>query len=530
MASLEQIGAALKAADAAGNVDDARRLAQAYKAARDQQPAPVSAPAQPQAGPMDFLTQGMSGINEGIASALGAPVDLTTAGLNLAGTGINRLFGTQIPAIEHPMGGAETFKGILAPTIKPQTDNPALQATRRVSQEVGAMLIPGMKPVAMAAKPLQVAGKELAMALGSGTGAAVAQQAFPGNPLAELGGQVLGGFSPTMLESAASRALPKAAKMAPVSLDDLKAQTDAAYGKTRQINAAYAPKTYDNMLVKIIDAAKADGISEDRHKDAYSFLVDMVAGRGKPVSLTELDQLRQRVRRDLITPSYGNQAKAADAHFGQIMLDQIDNMIAEAKPSDMAAGSATEAANAILEARSLYAKTRKVELLQDAVGKAKLQAASSGSGGNINNAVRQQFKSILNNPKKVKSFTAEERAAMEDLVKQGKADDLVRLLGKAAPGNNGLVGVLEILATLHNPAAAALPIAGIVAKGIADRGTLTKAEKIQQMVMGGPVSPAPPLPFLSPEKRARLAALALAQGANQNKQPLQITVQGGSAR
>ena len=47
---------------------------------------------------------------------------------------------------------------------------------------------------------------------------------------------------------------------------------------------------------------------------------------------------------------------------------------------------------------------RKAELLNDAV-KSYLITAATGSGGNINNALRQTIKNILTNPNKVRNFT-----------------------------------------------------------------------------------------------------------------------------
>jgi len=467
----------------------------------------------PGPGPLDFVSQGMSGLNEGIATAMGAPVDIATAGINLAVTGINRVAGTSIPQIEKPIGGSERIRdGMFAPTIGPESSDPALRATRRVMQEVGAWSVPGGGVVSRAARPLKTAAHELTAAIGSGTGAAIAEQVAPGNAGAELAGQVLGSLTPAGAARTVSR--PKRAPV--LTVEDLRAAKNAAYEKTRQMGVAFQPAAYDDMLVKIVKKAQADGISPDRHRAAVSFIRDMMGKRGKPMSLTELDQLRQMVRRDLIVPSYGNQAAAADAYFGEQILDEIDDLI----------DTAPTASAAIREARELNTRLRKSELLEDAVERAKLQAASSGSGGNINNAIRQQIKGILNNPKRLKPFSAAERAAMDKLVKQGKADDLIRLLSKAAPGNNGLIGVIELLATIHNPAAAAVPLAGMVAKGFADRGTLNKADALREQVMTGQQPrPFPKLPMrLSP-------SLLYAQGANQMQNgPLEITVQGGSAR
>src|SRR5690242_17599791 len=51
MPTLDQIGQALRAADAAGNTEDARRLAQAYKQMRDSQQAASSTPEPPASSP-----------------------------------------------------------------------------------------------------------------------------------------------------------------------------------------------------------------------------------------------------------------------------------------------------------------------------------------------------------------------------------------------------------------------------------------------------------------------------------------------
>lgn len=483
----------------------------------------VTPEAAPAPGPMDFLTQGLSGLNEGIAAGLGAPVDLATAGINLATTGINKLAGTDLPQIEHPVGGSETFRSVLSPTIKPESDNAAEQMTRRVTKEVGAMLIPGAKPIAMAEKPLKVAAKELTAAIGSGSGAAIAQQVAPDNPLAELVGQLLGGLSPTAAESTLARGAAK--KASKPSLDQMRAETDAAYKVTRDLGVAYTPQAYDTMLGKVAKQALDEGISPERHKAAYSFIMDMAKKRGEPLSLTELDQLRQRVRRDLITPSYGNQTMAADAHFGEAILDGIDEMISGAKPADLAAGSPAEAMTAILNARASNSRLRKSEMLADALYKARLQTESTGSGGNINNAIRQQIKGILTNPKRVAAFTKEERATMEELVKQGKLEGLLRLVGKLSPSGNGLMAALGIGGTIVNPAAAAVPAAGMIAKTLADRGTISKAEKLQRKVAQKPI---PETPALTNEQKQVLAALTAAQASTQPKQPIQITVRGGA--
>ena len=72
-----------------------------------------------------YVGQGMSGVNEGIASTLGFPVDAATAAINLIPKGINAAANTNLPMIEDPVGGSGTFRramdgwGIYDPSSDP---------------------------------------------------------------------------------------------------------------------------------------------------------------------------------------------------------------------------------------------------------------------------------------------------------------------------------------------------------------------------------------------------------------------------
>jgi len=494
----EQIKAmiAKKFPDAALN----QKLAQPFGA----NPKPVNAA--PSVGPMDYLSQSMSGLNEGIAMGLGAPVDIATLGINAATTGLNAMTGSNIPQITNPVGGSQAIReGILAPTITPESDDPGLRAARRITQEVGAWTVPGMGLAAKTGRTLGQAAKEIPSAVASGTGAAVAQTIAPDNVLAEFAGQMIGGMTPGAVTRAGTK--PKAP-----SVDDLRVERDKAYEAVKQLGASYQPQAYDKMLVDLVNDVKADNISPTRHERAYSFIGDMIQRRnGKPMTLTELDQLRQEVRRDLITPAYSNPNAAADAHFGDKILDAIDDMIA----------SDTSASQTMKTAREAHSRLRKSELIADAILRATRRAESTGSGGNINNAIRQNIRSILDSPKKSKAFTATERAAMESLIKQGKAENLLRLLGKLSPSGNGLMAALGIGGSMLNPMIGAASLVGLGAKSAADSITTRGATNLQRQVAKAPSTPRPPL--------LPSAALVYGQAATQaGNRPLEITVRGGA--
>ena len=352
-------------------------------------------------------------------------------------------------------------------------------------------------------------------AVTSGTGAAIAQQVAPNNPLAEFAGQMIGGMAP----GAVAGIFTGRPRVGTGNVDELRTAKSAAYKAADDLGIAYTPQAYDDMLTDIATDLKAAKINPNRHQAAYSVMEDLVAQRGRPMTLTELDQWRQIIRRDLITPSYTNKAMAADADFGQTMLDKIDDFINSASGQQVISGDASKAGPAMLAARELNSRYRKAETIADAIYKAQMQTAATGSGGNINNAIRQQIKSILISPSRSKGFTPAERQLMEAIVRGGKVENLLRLVGKLSPSGNGLMAALGIGGTVMNPTMAAAPLAGMAAKGMADRATLSKAAQLQELIAAGRVTPLPRPPTLSPSVLA-------AQTANQ-MQPVEITVRGG---
>lgn len=150
-------------------------------------PAPVDKPFNE-----TVFAQGTSGVNEGIASVLGLPVDMTQGALRLGAAGINAATGSDIQLPVDAIGGSQSIKAAMAPTIRPESDDPANQVARRIGQEVGASIVPAAGVIAKSATPIRAALGQAGVATGSGAAAGVAQQVSD-NPYVELAAQILGG-------------------------------------------------------------------------------------------------------------------------------------------------------------------------------------------------------------------------------------------------------------------------------------------------------------------------------------------------
>src|SRR6185437_7641069 len=90
------------------------------------------------------------------------------------------------------------------------------------------------------------------------------------------------------------------------------------------------------------------------------------------------------------------------------------------------------------DARGNYAAALRSERLSTAVEKAELQAGGANSGQNIDNATRQQIKSILNSPKSRRGYSGEELRQMQRIVQGTFAGDAARYIGNLLGGGGGL--------------------------------------------------------------------------------------------
>lgn len=410
----------------------------------------------------DFAVQGLSGVNEGIVN-FGDFAGMVLSGGNLRG------LGQSVKPLLESVGA-----------IAPKSENDALEFTRRVGEDVGAALIPGGALAAKATRPLATAGAELAAAVGSGTGAAVAEKAAPGNVVAETVGQVVGSLTPSSVVRTVRSAVKGVDNLAGPSIDELADAKNAAYATVDNMGATYKPESYRRLMDDVADRVLKGNVNQYLHKDVLAFVDDINKRYPSGLNLTELDQLRQEVVEDLIKTSDGKTRR-----FGMIIKQAIDDFIEGATPADISGASGPAAHDAITTARAANRRLRATELVDEAIDAARLNTASSGSGGNINNALRQELKRLYKDKKKNIAFTDEQLAELRDVVEQGNAENLLRWIGKLSPQGNGLMAGLSLAGAIHNPLLLAAPVVGTIAKNAADSGTISKASALRANIASG---------------------------------------------
>jgi hypothetical protein len=325
------------------------------------------------------------------------------------------------------------------------------------------------------------------------TGAAYAA-ADAGTPQERLAAASSAATNPVVLGlGAAGGAVAPSAKVpakpaARVTVDGLRAQKQAAYQAVDDMGIAYTPDASKTLAQGIKDELTAAHISPTRHPKAYSMMQDVVErlSGDEPVTMTTLDQLRQEVSRDLTGP----RSDPPEALMGGKIKRNIDEFVDSAGPDQMANGDAQDAAKAISTARSLNSRFRKVEAVQNARTSAELRAGSTGSGGNVNNATRQNLRRLVdpNSSARIRNLTPDENNALNTAIVGTKpGQNLLRQAGKLSPEGNGLM-----MAGHHAPPpsraearAALIAIAGALSKHIADRQTARQVENLIRLMGNG---------------------------------------------
>lgn len=208
--------------------------------------------------------------------------------------------------------------------------------------------------------------------------------------------------------------------------------------------------------------------------------------------------------------------------IGGRVIEALDDFVENVRPGEVMAGDAQAGSEALREARGLWSRVRKTEMVEGAVEKAELRAASTGAGGNADNATRQNMRRIL---EKERGLKPDERAALETVVRGTPGQNALRLAGKFAP--TGVVsGVLSGGAGLGllGPAGLAIPLAGAGAKAVADRMTGKNVNKLVEILRaGGNASATQAAPNavqrLAQSKREALARILMGIGAHESGTP-----------
>jgi hypothetical protein len=488
-------------------------MAKHYGTGTPAAPEPAPAPSQAQAefdklpwygkagqAAQDVARMGVEGLTFGFSDKLGAKMG------ELVGAGS---YDENLAELRRETQGARDRMGMLGTGVEI-----AGQIAGPAKMLGAAKALPGASKVATTLSRLPAAKTATAVgggaALGAldaaghdkdiGTGAVIGGAAgAAGRVLAPVVGKVAG---------AAGRALGVNKAPQIMTRDQIKEAAEAAYKASDDAGVILKPQALQRFAKEVQDDLAEFGYMPELQPKVGSVLNRLNEMSQENVTLKGVDQLRKAV--GMLSGSE-NRSEGA---VGRQIVKKIDKFLDDLDATDILTGNKTQGVTALQQARKLWASQRKSEIIEEALEKAKNNAAVSGTGGNIDNAIRQQFRSILNSPKKSRGLTRDERAAMEAIVRGTKGQNLARLLGRLSPQGNGLMLLLHGVGGIGS-GGTTLPLAGVgaVAKTIADRATPANVARLDQITRAGGQASAIQPSLNAVQRLAKAKGGALVRGA-----------------
>lgn len=276
--------------------------------------------------------------------------------------------------------------------------------------------------------------------------------------------------------------VPTAENSAPLATDapskeSLKQASQAAYKKVEDAGVVIAPESFNKA--KEVITGQLKGIDPTLHPDTTAALKRITSTEG-PVTLDQLETLR-RIAKDAEAS-----IKPADSRLASNIVDTIDKYAETLSAKDLLSGD-PNAVSALKEARGLWSRARKADVLDNLVSRAELSAPNFSASG-MENSLRTEFRALAKNQRLMRTFTGAEQEAIRKVAVGGPAENALRMLGKFAPTGAVSTGISSGLGFLAGgPAgAAALPAIGAAARYGASKMTMRNAELANALVRRGP--------------------------------------------
>ncbi|MBZ9922274.1 hypothetical protein LB579_31860, partial [Mesorhizobium sp. BR1-1-7] len=296
-----------------------------------------------------------------------------------------------------------------------------------------------------------------------------------------IGGALTGGAIGGLGGAVASRATRASAP----TIDDLRQAGQAAYQQADQAGVIFTPDAVNRLKMDVGKKLVDIGYDPALQPGAAAVVKRINDMAGQNVTLTGLDSLRKVASNGFIPGNKSNNKAVND------IVNAIDDLVTSPQANEVLTGDAQAASGALKTARAMWSRLSKSERVTDAVARAELRAASTGSGGNSDNAIRQNLRRILESPR---GFTEAEKAALQKAVTGSTGQNALRLAGKLSPSGNGLMAALGIGGSIVNPAIGMALLGGLGAKTVADAMTKGNVGLLDTLIRNGGSMPQQQVP------------------------------------
>jgi hypothetical protein len=169
----------------------------------------------------------------------------------------------------------------------------------------------------------------------------------------------------------------------------------------------------------------------------------MARAAGAPATIDDISSVRKRLGR-IASERDATGNPTSDAAAASRAIDHVNTFLENLRQPDLLQGNAARASQVLHEAGQNWGAAKRAEEVATRAENARIQAASTYGGGNINNATRQALRPLAKNDfQKARGFNPDEQAALSSAVEGSWLGNTLRQVGKYGP-DTGLKGMQHV--------------------------------------------------------------------------------------
>lgn len=316
---------------------------------------------------------------------------------------------------------------------------------------------------------------------------------------AVAGGALAAGKSPNVVK--------QAAKGAP-TLDDLKAQTDALYGRLRDAGIKYDANAFANTIQSATDDLIKQGFRPSVAREAFGYLDDLAMGIGKSPEFDDINAAIQRLGEEsralMRTPDGKGRATALNIVRDKLMrMEEVAPIVSKVPLSGAQFKQLREGA------RKTAFRRIKARTLEELAENAKYYRSGEDLG------VRNQILNLLRSRRGKQMFNAEEKAALMKVAQGRRGLETLSKLGIGLSAQSGGGSLVPLMGGVFTAGASLIP--GTAAKAAAPIITERALQRASAAIRSGKLRDPTIMNAAKAEKlRANVRRLLAAQSGKES--------------
>ena len=261
--------------------------------------------------------------------------------------------------------------------------------------------------------------------------------------------------------------------------EDLSAMATAKYRQAAEAGVVVNKDSLNSFVNSVESELGKMGYRAKLHPDIRTVLQEIKRDAKADQTLDNLETLRRVIKAPAANFSNPDQQRIAKQ-----LVNKFDNYVENLGGKDILAGDSAEAISSLKEARNLYARNKKSDVIEELIQKAELSSSQYSQSGK-ENAIRVQFRQLAKNKTKMAQFTKDEQEQIRKIVKGDTLQNTLRFIGKFSP--TGVVSSLPTAgaAALNPLAGLAVPLVSFPARAAAERMGMANIDALTQMIRLG---------------------------------------------